>query len=127
MTKSETSEQEIATVIEILERKLGILRELDSSILTVTDPNQMEKEIFSSDDFNVKLELQIRKYKDEFYDRLSRTMVAKYITNQYVHPIARKKYTITNLMVDRPCYFITWKVAYYLQGEVAAGFREVVS
>ena len=64
ITQNEISDQELHAAIDTLEKKREILQQLDNQILDITELEDMEQEILDTDDYNMKMEIAIRRYKD---------------------------------------------------------------
>ncbi|VDH97211.1 Hypothetical predicted protein [Mytilus galloprovincialis] len=56
--------QELSPVVETLVKKRNQLENLDADIIQGTEVENMEQEIMDNEEFNLKIEVAIHKYKD---------------------------------------------------------------
>ena len=64
ITQNEITNQELRAAVDALERKREILQQLDNQIVDITEFEDMEQEILDSDDYSMKMDIAIHRYKD---------------------------------------------------------------
>ena len=62
--ENDVGDQELSAVFETLVKKRNLLKTLDGEILEVTEVEDMEQEIMDTDEYNLHLDITIRRYKD---------------------------------------------------------------
>ena len=79
IAENDIGEQELSAVIETLVRKRNLLQTLDGEILEVTEEEDMEQEIMDTHEYNLHLDITIRRYKDP-KSSINQTTVGEVLT-----------------------------------------------
>ena len=64
IAENDVGDQELSAVIETFVKKRNLLKTLDGEILEVTEVEDMEQEIMDTDEYNLHLDITIRRYKE---------------------------------------------------------------
>ena len=74
IAENDVGDQELSAVIETLVKIEELVKNLDGEILEVTEMEDMEQEIMDTDEYNLHLDITIRRYKDSKSSRNQTTV-----------------------------------------------------